>query len=351
MGFATKAEASTALANVQVSLATGTFVEASRQTVDGFLNLEWLPAIASTIRPTTFNGYRMHVERHVVPHLGEQRLQQITGGDLNRFYSNLLTDGRLDGTGALSPMSVRHIHATLHRAFHDAVRWGRLTRNPADQADPPTGTASKKKEMTTWTAAEVRHFLDHISGDRLRGAYVLAATTGMRRGELAGLQWGDLDLEARTISIRRARVSVGGQAELSEPKTRRSRRQISLDTTTVAALRHHRAQQLRERVAWGPAWRDTGFVSTREDGTPIHPETLTKVFQRRVRKAGLPRIRLHDLRHTHATLALRAGIHPKVIPERLGHASVGITLDTYSHAIPAMQEEAAEQIAALVFDQ
>ena len=112
-----------------------------------------------------------------------------------------------------------------------------------------------------------------------------------------------------------------------------------------------RAQQLRERVAWGPAWKDTGFVFTREDGTPIHPETLTKVFQQRVRKAGLPRIRLHDLRHTHATLALRAGIHPKVISERLGHATVGITLDTYSHAIPAMQEEAAEQIAALVFDQ
>lgn len=205
--------------------------------------------------------------------------------------------------------------------------------------------------MATWTAGELRQFLDHLRGDRLHSAFVLAATTGMRRGEVAGLQWADLDLDARTISIRRARVSVGGRAQLSEPKTRGSRQQISIDPTTIATLRHHRAQQLRERVAWGPAWQDTGFVFTREDGTAIHPETFTKVFQHQVRSAGLPVIRLHDLRHTHATLALRAGIHPKVISERLGHANVGITLDTYSHAIPAMQEEAADQIAALVFDQ
>jgi integrase len=196
----------------------------------------------------------------------------------------------------------------------------------------------------------LRRFIREVRGDRLYAAWLAAATTGLRRGEVLGLMWTDVDFDKGRLSVRRARVSSGGVVVLSEPKTRRSRRVVALDQTTTAALREHRTRQLEERLAWGAAWVDTGFVFTREDGTPLHPESLSKMFQWRVRRAGLPRIRFHDLRHTHATLALQAGVHPKVVSERLGHSSIRITLDTYSHAIPAMQEEAAERIAALIFD-
>jgi integrase len=203
--------------------------------------------------------------------------------------------------------------------------------------------------MRTWSADDLRDFLDGLHGDRLYAAWHVAASTGLRRGELLALRWDDIDLEGARLSVRRSFVSVGYEVRLSEPKTKRSRRQLALDRATVGALRDHRRRQLEERISWGPAWQDTGLVFTREDGTLIHPDRLTKSFNRHVNGSGLPRIRLHDLRHTHATLALQAGIHPKVVSERLGHATVSITLDTYSHAIPAMQQDAAERVAELVF--
>ena len=348
-GFATKAEANAALTDVQAAVARGIHVEPSKLTVADFLTNEWLPAIDATIRPTTFRSYQLHVDLHINPRLGTHRLQQLTGASLNAFYSTLLTEGRLIGPGGLAPATVRRIHATAHRAFRDAVRWGRLTRNPADQADPPKTTATGAMEMKTWSASELRSFLDAIRDHRLYPAFVVAASTGVRRGELLGLQWDDVDLGAATLSIRRALVAVGYQAQLGEPKTRRARRQLALDAHTIAVLRQHRVNQAQERLAWGPAWTNNGHVFTREDGSLIHPDGFTKLFGRLVRGSGMPRIRLHDLRHGHATLALEAGVHPKVVSERLGHASIGITLDTYSHAIPAMQEEAAERIAALIF--
>ncbi len=349
-GFATKAEASTALANVQVSVSQGTHVEPARVTVGQFLLERWLPAAGATVRPTTLLNYEVHVRRHVIPHIGEVRLQLLTGADLNRLYAGLTESGRVDGRGGLAATTVHHVHATIHRALRDAVRWGLLVRNPADAADPPRRSTSDVSELRTWTAKELSSFLSLTEGDRLHTAWVVLGTTGLRRGELLGLKWTDIDLDGGQLSVRRALVAVGYETRISEPKTRRGRRVVSLDQVTVSALRNHRKQQLEERMAWGPAWHDTEFVFTREDGTLNHPSRLSKQFEKLVDQSGLPRIRLHDLRHTHATLALMAGIHPKVVSERLGHANVSITLDTYSHAIPAMQADAAERIAALVFD-
>ena len=249
--------------------------------------------------------------------------------------------------GSLSATTVRHIHASLHRALRDAVRWGWTMRNSADQADPPK--RSRSSTMRTWKAEEVKAFLSHVGDDRLHTAWLLLATTGMRRGEALGLRWDDLDLEDGWASTNQSLISVGYAIELSEPKTQRGRRRVALDATTAAALRDHRTRQLEECMAWGPAWENTGNVFVREDGSPIHPDAFSKQFNSRVATAGLPRIRLHDLRHTHATLALQAGIHPRVVSERLGHATIAITLDTYSHAIPAMEKAAADQVAALVF--
>ena len=173
--------------------------------------------------------------------------------------------------------------------------------------------------------------------------------TGMRRGEVCGLRWEDVDLEEGRISVRRALIPHEDGVIVSEPKTARGRRSIALDELTVEAFKAQAAEQLADRDNAEVAWTETGYVFTMDDGRPMHPQSVSRAFERAIGAAKLPRIRLHDLRHTHASLALAAGINPKVVSERLGHATVSITLDTYSHAIPAMQEEAAAKIASLVF--
>ena len=172
--------------------------------------------------------------------------------------------------------------------------------------------------------------------------------TGLRRGEALGLRWADLDLERARLSVRRSLVPINGTVEVHEPKTSRGRRVVALDPFTVSVLNTWSRCQKEEHLEWGPAWTDSGLVFTRTDGKLIHPERVSKAFRARVKKSGLPPIHLHDLRHTHATLALAAGVHPKVVSDRLGHATVAITLDIYSHAVPALSEEAAATVAALV---
>ena len=343
-GFKTRKEAQAALARALHDLGQGSYVEPSKQTAAEFLD-EWLKAVRSTIRHSTWDSYRSNVEAHIVPRLGAIPLRHLGPERLNAFYAELLEDGRSDGEGGLSTRTVRYVHMILRRALKDAVRWGKLARNPADLADPPR---PKGTQMLVWTSEQVRSFLGHVEEDRLFACYLLAATTGMRRGELLGLRWEDIDLEAGRLQVRATRVVVDKDVVESEPKTRRSRRSISLDAGTVAALRSHRASQLSERLAWGPGYQDSGLVFTREDGAPIHPQSLSWSFRHRVKRAGLPLIRFHDLRHTYATLALSAGVHPKIVSERLGHSSIAITLDTYSHVIPALAEQEANRVASMI---
>ncbi|MBA3551675.1 MAG: site-specific integrase [Actinobacteria bacterium] len=280
----------------------------------------------------------------MIPRLGEIPLQRITARLLVDLYEDLLKTGSRT-RGPLSAKSVRNIHGMIHQALGDAVRWGRLARSPADQATPPR---RRPVEMKTWRAEELGTFLGHVREDRLSAAWLLLATTGMRRGELLGLRWEDVDLEAGRAAIRRTWIVVDGHAEASTPKTAKGRRTVPLAAETVAALKAHRVSQLEERVALGPGYQDSGLVFCREDGAPLHPDSLSQAFERRTAAAGLPRIRLHDVRHSYATVALRAGIPAKVVSEILGHANIGITLDTYSHVIPTMAEEAAATVAALI---
>lgn len=345
-GYRTKRDASRALTEILVSLQHGDYVEPSKQTVEGFMS-EWLNATKATVRPSTWTSYRLIVDSHIVPGLGAIPLQQLAPSMLNAFYVELLASGRRDGKGGLSARTVRYVHMILRRSLSQAVHWQRLTRNVADQADPPH--PQRGQEMRTWTALELRTFFEHVSSDRFYAAFVLAGTTGMRRGEVLGLRWRDLDLDAGRAAIRQTLLSVGYAVQFSTPKTAKGRRSIALDPVTVASLREHRRRQLEERLAFGRGYGDQDLVFVREDGSPVHPEYFSERFERAEKDAGMPRIRLHDLRHTHATLALQAGVHAKVVSERLGHATVGITLDTYSHAIPAMEEEAAARVAAIVF--
>jgi len=357
-GFATKREAQRALTGILGRLDAGTYIAPTRRTLGHYLG-EWLPGIRHTIRASTWESYERNVRSHVLPRLGHVHLEQLTATALNGLYADLVESGRIDGKGnragkgpGLSPRTVHYIHTILHRALKDAVEDGLVVRNVAASARPPRQGASKRQEMQTWTPQELRAFLAHVADDRLYPVFMLAATTGMRRGEVLGLRWRDLDLAVGRLAIRQTLIAVRHQATFSEPKTGRGRRSVALDPATVATLRAQRVRQAEEKLAIGPHYRDDlDLVFAREEGSPLQPEAVTMVFDRRVATSGLPRIRFHDLRHTHATLALAAGVHPKVVSERLGHAGIAITLDTYSHAIPAMQEEAAGMVAKLVFGQ
>lgn len=346
-GFTSRKDAEAELTRVLRRLQTGEYVAPSKLTVSAFLNDEWLPAIRATVRPTTYRSYETHVRVHIEPLLGQVPLQKLTGARLNEFYAELARS-RQRGMKPLSPATVRRAHAMLHRALRDAVRWDRIARNPADLSDPPKQRATAAREMSTWSADDVVAFLSSVHNDRLYALWLFLITTGVRRGEAAGLRWQDVDLERRRASIRQAHVAVGYAVEVAEPKTSRSRRVLALDKGTVAVLRAHRKSQLVDRLAAGTAWRETGLVFVQSDGVALHPDRITKLFDKAVLAAGVPRIRLHDLRHTHATLALEAGLHPKVVSDRLGHSTTSVTLDIYSHVTPSLQEEAAETVAALL---
>ena len=351
-GFATKREADRAMRDVQRAIDTNNYVVPSKQTLEEFLVGHWLPAMKPpTLRGTTWTEYRRKVASHIVPHLGAVSLQSLGPGHLNAFYAELLASGRVDGAGGLSPKTVREIHVILRKSLKDAVRWGHVTQNIADLADPPSqrsAAAARRRRMQTWTPTELHRFLEYDPEDPQFYAWVLAATTGMRRSELLGLRWSDVDLGASRLAVRQRLASVDGRPELSEPKSNRSGRVIDLDDRTLAVLRGRRAQQAEYRLLCGPAWHDLDLVVSREDGLWIHPDWFSELFRRRVARVGIPAIRLHDLRHTHATLLLQAGVNPKIVSERLGHHSVAFTLDTYAHVLPGMQSEAIKRLSDLV---
>lgn len=344
-GFRTRKEAEEAFGRLRDSVRTGSYAPAPRGTLAEFLVDEWLPAIKASVRPTTMQHYSSYISVHVVPKIGQIPLARLGPTHLNKFYGELLDSGRADGRGGLSAKSVRHVHTCLHKALHDAVRWGRLPRNPADLADPPK---PKTPDMSVWSPEQLRMFLRSVADDRLFAAWLLLITTGMRRGEVLGLRWSDVDLEHGRLSIVRGLTTVNYKVLVSEPKTAKGRRLISLDLATVAALRTHRLRQEDERAANASIWHDSGLVFTAENGAPLHPHRFSRWFEQRRIAAGLPHIRLHDIRHSYATAALSAGVAAKVVSERLGHANVNITLDTYSHVLPALQEDAADKVAALI---
>ncbi len=347
-GFRTKREAEEAMATALGAVVSGTYVVSSKMRLDEFLRKEWLPAIEPTVRSTTYLGYVGHVENHLIPSLGRTPLQQLTGAHINAFYARLLSDGRKGRDQTYAPATVRRIHATLHRALRDAVRWSRIGRNPADAADPPRAATCADAEINLWSMNELHRFLDSVRETHNYPLWLTLITTGIRRGEAMGLRWQDVDLRARTLAVRQTRVLHGYQPLLSSPKTKKGKRMVALDPATVACLQGLLAQQEREERRVPVSEEEADLVFRDEDGLPLHPDKATALFQKAIKKAGVPTIRLHDLRHTHASLALSAGVHPKVVSERLGHANIGITLDTYSHCVPALSRAAARKVASLV---
>ncbi len=326
----------------------GTYKPASRQTFGGYLT-EWLEGLEAAVaggslKASTRGFYQDVVVTHLIPHLGGTVLTALTTSDLNKLYASLLKTPKADGQPR-SRTTVSAVHKTARKALEDAVRAGIIGKNQATYAKAPQ---PDHPEMRVWDADQLSTFAASVAGDRLAALWVLAMNTGLRRSELAGLRWVDVDLDATSVTVSETRVVVSYEVVTGTPKSKRSARRIGLDPVTVAALRAHKARQAAERLAWGPGWTDCGLVFVQEDGRPYHPQRLSQAFQVAARKAGLPRIRLHDLRHSHATAGLEAGVPLLMMSRRLGHSSLSITADTYSHVLPAADQEAADQIASYV---
>jgi len=343
-GFATKAQAEKALRDLLTSIEHGTYVASTPTTLKEYLD-GWLETTKLRIRETTWHSYALSVKR-LNSQLGAVKLQALTPLQIETCYARLLLSGGRRGR-PLSTKTVRNVHIVLHRALSDAERLGLVPRNAAQAAKAPIG---QRAEMVTWTSEELAAFLEYVASDRLYAAYVLLATTGMRRGEVLGLRWSDVDLQRGRLSIAHTITTMYDTVIIGPTKSNRSRRNVSLDPETVRVLKAHRRAQAQERLAAGELWDPApGLVFCQEDGTYVHPDRFTDTFQRHVRETGLPKLRgPHGLRHTWATLALQSGVHPKVVSDRLGHSTIAVTIDTYSHVAPSLDADAANVVAATI---
>ena len=346
-GFKTRREAEVARTKIVGDLHDGTYTEPSKLTLREWVEDKWLPVVQTQVKPSTFESYQRNMRQHVLPALGGRKLRDIGPAQLNDLYATLLSSGRRNGGGGLSAKTVRYIHTIAHKALSDALDAGLVATNVAERAKPPRPRTKSSPEVRFWTPEQLSEFLSFVATHRLSAAFRVSAMTGMRRGEVLGLRWKDIDFDNARIHVRQAIVSVSYELIYSTPKNHRAR-VIDLDIETVEALRLHRKEQQVDRDEWGADYIDSDLVFCKENGEPIHLQTYSQAFERLVLKSELPTIRLHDLRHTHATIALRAGIPPKVISERLGHESPAFTLKQYAHVIPGMQADAARAIASLI---
>jgi integrase len=321
----TRDEVRTKLTKAMVDRDGGLVFDAGDQTEGEYLE-RWLEtSVRGSVRESTCESYRRQVKRYMVPALGNVKLKKLSAMHVQGMYRSMLDRN-------LSPRTVQYTHANLHRALKQAVRWGLVPRNVCEDVDRPR---LQREEMLPLCREQARRLLKATEGDRLEALYVLAVHTGMRPGELLGLKWEDVDLDATGGSLRVNRALSEGK--LAATKTKRSRRRIDLSAGSVAALKAHRKRQLEERMQKAGLWRDHGLVFPSVVGTPLSHRNVVRAFKELLKRAGLPvGTRLYDLRHTCATLLLNSNVHPKYVQELLGHASISQTLDTYSHVLKGM---------------
>ncbi|MDZ4781470.1 MAG: tyrosine-type recombinase/integrase [Planctomycetia bacterium] len=326
---ATKKEVQDGLTKLQGKKLGGVLVKVERQTVAEFLTW-WLESVAKgRIRATTYANYETMIRVHVNPRLGGLALAKLLPDHLINLQTSMADAGA-------SPRVRQLTYAILHRALGDAMRLGKVARNVCDVVDRPR---VEKSTVRALDPGQVDDFLVAAETDRLYALYVLAIASGLRLGELCGLQWSDVDLDAGTVTVRHTLMEVKGRSELSQPKSESGRRRVDLAAAAVAALVEHRKQLMREGLAGCP------FVFCDTDGNTLRRSNITRrSFKPTLKRAGLPDMRFHDLRHTSASLLLTKGVHPKVVQERLGHSQISLTLDTYSHVMPSLQRDAANSL-------
>lgn len=337
-GFAKKKDAEKAENEAQNKHNNGLNINASNMLLSSLLDT-WLHSKEYSIKKVTYNTYKSHIEKHIIPYIGNVEISKLTISHCQKFIKYLYEDKEL------AMRSVRDIFKTLKAALDKAVEWDMLTKNVAALVDLPK---EQKKEIQVWTAEQLREFDSLIKNHREYVAFLLAYTTGMRKGEILGLRWKDVDLEARTISVVQT-LESDGKTLAAGAKTVAGNRLISIDDRTVAELKKRKIVMSKEKLSAGAVYQDNDLVIGTSFGTPISPRNLLRTFERFIKKSELPVLTIHDLRHTHASLLLKQGVHPKIVSERLGHSSIKITLDLYSHLLPNMQKETADQFGAMLF--
>jgi integrase len=313
-------------------------------TFGAYLTSTWLPGKRINLAESTWDGYRRKIDRHILPTIGHLRIRRLRAHHLETLDDRMLHPA--DERQALAPKTVLEVHLIIRGAIQDAVKRGLVNRNIALVAHAPKLRAIPKVEPQAWTAQQLQAFLQAAAGHRLFPAFWVLAATGMRRSELLGLRWDDIDLKKARVSVNRGLVAVAYELRESRGKTRNSRRSIHLDPTTIRVLKAWREWQRAEQEAAGV--EPDGWVFTNTEGKPVHPHSISQTFERIANRAGIPRIRLHDIRHTHGTLLIKAGVPVKVVSERLGHGNPAFTIDTYQHVLPGMQAEAARTYEKLI---
>ncbi len=337
----TKKEAEKRLSELLSQLDSGIYIKPGKATLADHLE-RWLKDYAwPNLSPKTAEGYEYIIRRHLIPGLGKLTLNHLKPEHLQHYYADKLSTGRIDGKGGLSPKTVRHHHVTLHDALQSAVKWGLLVRNPADAVDAPR---FQRPEINIMNADEINTFLEAAKDTPFYAIFYLALFTGMRRSELLALRWSDVDLMLCQLYVSRSLHQLkNGEIIFRQPKSDRSRRMIALTPSTALVLREHKENHNSEKLLQGLPISDDDLVFSQPDRRPYRPDTITHAWIKLARKTGLRGIRLHDARHSHASLMLKQGVHPKIVQERLGHSSIQITLDTYSHVTPGLQEAAAKR--------
>ncbi len=325
---------------------TGAFVRPTKQTLGAFLE-SWLTSVSTHVRPTTAWGYRSIVKTHLLPHLGHIALTDLAPSDLQEYYGQALTSGRRDGKGeGLSARSVVSHHRVIREALGLALRMGLVARNVAEAVDPPRAI---HVEMKVLNAAGVKKVLELAEGTQWHPLFHLALYSGLRRSEILAVRWKDLDLLGASLSVTQAMHHLrDGRTVFTEPKSARSRRQVALSPASALTLRAYRERREAQAVKLGMTLYEDDLVFTQYDGRPFLPDSVSHAWMKLCRKAGYPGVRLHDARHTHASLLLAQGVNVKIISERLGHASVATTMDLYAHVSPTLQRETAAKFDAIL---
>jgi integrase len=343
-GFPTRAAAKSARDGARHAVNRGTYVAPQNLTVRTYLE-RWVVAHAVELKPSTAESYRANIRRYLLPAIGQERVQALSPSGLSVAFRKMEATGGHGGR-PVSPRTVQFARAVLRKALADAVVDRVIEVNPVIGSKVAT---VEKPQHTTWTGEQLHAFLDHVAERRLLPLFALAAATGMRRGELMALRWSDVDLDASIIRVARSATQIGRERVYTTPKNH-ERRKVKIDPRTGATLRSWRRTQATERLAWGPAYRDVDdLVFTQEDGAPLWPDFISKLFVQVQAGAGLPRLVLHGLRHTHATVLLRDGVPVHVVAKRLGHKDPSVTLRTYADVIPEDDGHAVDIFARAVW--
>jgi integrase len=326
------------LLKARADLAAGLPVAVEKQNVGQFLD-RWLEAVRPSVRPRTFQSYAILVRNHIAPELGRLRLDKLAPQHVQAALVRKSASG-------LSAQTVRHVRAILRIALNQAIKWGVVARNAASLAVAPK---LERKRFRNLSPDEARGLLDAAKGDRIEAVYSVALSLGLRMGEILGLRWQDVDLDGAKLTVNQAIYRIAGKGLVAAaPKTERSRRALFLPDGVLRALRAHRLRQLQERLAAGSRWHDSGLVFTSSVGTPLEPRNLFRSFKALLRRAGLPDVRFHDLRHSAASLLLAQGVPMRAVMELLGHSNIGTTADIYSHVMPAMMRDVADKMDAIL---